>query len=99
MIKANELRIGNWLKVYGEFTEVMDIGTDKCWSCFWSEAINVEYFEPIPLTPEILEKCGFDGHDSMNDFKLQDWHLNHWKDYNSWILLNRNGSDFIQECQ
>jgi hypothetical protein len=92
MIKANELRIGNL--VYE--TSIMDEPTfdDSC--IFQIGVINAvdgivrdkddnisqfEYLYPIPLTPEILEKCGFniDGNGSwihessslVNDFALE----------------------------
>ncbi len=49
-MKANELRIGNW--VYDDEyykIEGWELGADNA----------DEAFDPIPLTPEILEKCGF----------------------------------------
>jgi hypothetical protein len=53
MIAANELRIGNWyVNQWGEYLQVdADLfGSD-----------NLESYPiPIPLTPEILEKCGFE---------------------------------------
>ena len=48
MINANELRIGNWVK---DSLGYLVIGVNA----------KVEFasaYEPIPLTPEILEKCG-----------------------------------------
>ena len=55
MIKANELRIGNW---YNQF--------DNLHQASWvtikdlSEAPESQIWcKPIPLTSEILEKCGF----------------------------------------
>lgn len=70
MIKANELRIGNWVKVKSGFGKVATIededgdyagvvanDDDSVW-----ERISMAYdtdIEPISLTPEILEKCGF----------------------------------------
>jgi len=63
MIHANELRIGNKIKVYTDIVDVTDIGDDGtigttayfdgqmgCCGCTDSMA------DPIPLTPEILEK-------------------------------------------
>jgi hypothetical protein len=47
MIKANELRIGNWVNIGDLSTTINHIMGDD------------DYFDPIPLTPEILEKCGF----------------------------------------
>ncbi len=55
MIKANELRIGNWY-----------INTEEAGSYYKFEEEDAHFIqdfksvaEPIPLTPEILEKCGF----------------------------------------
>lgn len=48
MIKANELRLGNWvLDVYDNKVKVTIIDD------------TVDWAKPIPLTPEILEKSGF----------------------------------------
>lgn len=54
MIKANELRQGNWYrcKIYNGNNDVMMQFT-------WQEHKYVHLFDPIPLTPEILEQCGF----------------------------------------
>ena len=63
MIQANELRIGNWVNfhndnTYFEVTEITKEGlgvrneTMDTW-------IEIDEFSPVPLTPEILEKCGF----------------------------------------
>lgn len=67
MIKANELRIGNKINVYSDTVEVTDVADDGtigttayfdgqmgCCGCTDNMA------QPIPLTPEILEKCGFE---------------------------------------
>jgi hypothetical protein len=54
-MKATELRIGNWVNgefINGEFllSQIFRIdGNDDC-----------SGLEPIPLTPEIMEKCGFE---------------------------------------
>lgn len=55
-MKANELRIGNWvkgitgnpIKLTGADIFVLEQGDDN------------GLCEPIPLTPEVLEKCGFE---------------------------------------
>ena len=66
MIKANELRVGNHLFKYGEVVKIVEIGikhkgdtnyylrseNDNCG--YW-----IDQFNPIPLTEEILLKCGF----------------------------------------
>lgn len=50
MIKANELRIGNWVMLAGTY-----------WQIGFAKEIDVHHFEPIELTPEILEKIKFSG--------------------------------------
>lgn len=76
MIDPHELRIGNWVKV-GTIESIVDylhlgsIGLQ-------GNAIinNFQQVDPIPLTPEILEKCGFEngGYDmifwSIGDFEI-----------------------------
>jgi hypothetical protein len=56
MIKANELRIGNWI----EAVAPMGNYYMKMYSVnFESLENHPDSANPIPLTPEILEKCGF----------------------------------------
>lgn len=68
-MKANEFRVGNWLLYVWEnevglpVKEYMRIEPIDIWRMEDDEFM--ELFEPIPLTPEILEKCGF----SDNDYK------------------------------
>lgn len=81
MIKANELRIGNWVEVYAvvisgswydadgnrhgqdKITEPTinrkQIGVGDL-NVILSSQAGLATYRPIPLTPEILEKCGFD---------------------------------------
>jgi len=53
MITANELRIGNWVAMDKEFNQIR---RDDFEMANYIEST----FEPIPLTPEILEKAGFE---------------------------------------
>lgn len=48
MIQVNELRIGNWAKWGDTFYRIEEVING-----------NYDYLHPIPLTPDILEKCGF----------------------------------------
>ena len=61
---ANELRIGNWVKEEdGRFVYIHDtLGID-----------HHSQFHPIPLTPEILEKAGFE---KDEDFEGRFHHVN-----------------------
>jgi hypothetical protein len=57
MIKANELRIGNWIlpehDLDGKYHIVGVLRENSV-----NETIE-SWYSPIPLTPEILEACGF----------------------------------------
>lgn len=58
-MKAHELRIGNWV-ITGSIPTIVD-GLNK--SAYLDPDGDWYYYEavsPIPLTPEILEKCGFE---------------------------------------
>lgn len=52
MIQANELRIGNYI--------IRANGFPSAVSAYDFEHTNFQETNPIPITPEILEKCGFD---------------------------------------
>lgn len=54
MIKDNELRINNWYSLSG-------MGNSQfCKFSNWTQGLDFEaYGEPLFLTPEILNKCGF----------------------------------------
>lgn len=67
MLNANELRLGNWVSETNSKgkTFYVQINID------FLETLVVEpdVFDPVPLTPEILEKCGFKPHDKFDYFK------------------------------
>lgn len=56
-MKANELMIGDWVICHGEPMQIMEIFSDlvnaECWPYEYDD------LQPIPLTPEILERNGF----------------------------------------
>lgn len=55
MIAAKELRIGNWVIYDNKYHVVEEIVTD-----FRDyKYMPFEDLEPIPISPEILESCGF----------------------------------------
>lgn len=64
MIKIEDLRIGNWVLEYGEPVLVEKLEYDG--------QINNNFdFEPIPLTEEILLKCGFEDLGDLLLIKIQ----------------------------
>lgn len=57
MIDARELRIGNWVscELEGKTHQVQITAND-----FVAYMLKpIDFFKPIPLTPELLEKAGF----------------------------------------
>jgi hypothetical protein len=58
MVRASELRIGNYVNTPKGYQKVNAIGSGKMLSVEYG---SVEYQEltPMPLTPEMLLKCGF----------------------------------------
>jgi hypothetical protein len=65
MENASELRIGNWITYFGNYGRIESIKKDGCVYLVYGKLEQgnfgnvIEAIEPIPLTPEILEKCGF----------------------------------------
>lgn len=93
MIKANELRIGDWVNIpESGINAVIDIiGTKKVCidtdrvdldgnqGCFMCESLN-----PIPLTSEILKQCGF----AEETYHL----LSHPHMKCRWVIQNMSGN-------
>jgi hypothetical protein len=88
MISANELRIGNWLDFNGKMQRVglidLDLDDEGEELVASIEEYDTTYIlrngkiKPIPLTPEILEACGFVNDSillSANDIFSQSWEL------------------------
>jgi len=61
MILSSELRIGNWVTVIGNFEQIEEISKDYFETKSVISMCSDDETEPkpIPLTEEILLKCGF----------------------------------------
>lgn len=68
MIQANELRLNNCYSINGK---IYTLGTSDFMDFLNEAQVNngsINNIDPIPLTPEILEKFGFEKHtDSQGD--------------------------------
>lgn len=67
MIKANEIRVGNWLNDPRQYDPKFFTKTENGY--FKATARDIQFaeeFEPIPLTEEILLKCKFQ---ELNEFE------------------------------
>jgi len=62
MIAANDLRVNNWFYRDGHLWQYTEDNMTTVW-------YNLENLEPIPLTPEILIKCGFIRNDELSNSK------------------------------
>ena len=70
MIKSNELRLGNWVLLDWENT-YRRVNLNTLCYITRSEKLGKKHpFKPIPLTEEILLKCGFVYIESKNVYKL-----------------------------
>lgn len=77
MMKTSELRIGNWVNYIlkeGEWsmtglmaTQVVSIGSHDLVTEMESIPLDMSYFEPIPITPEWLDKFGLEK-DNDNEY-------------------------------
>lgn len=97
MIEANQLRIGNWIMDRGNKQWQIDCwelpNKVAAKAPYIGESLgkpiyghplteDVEYLQPIPLTPEILEKCGFERINHISEGIL---YKNNWLRCNEFI--------------
>ena len=66
-MEAKELRINNWVKHNNEFLQVDGIDDIDVFNKQMGE-VPLHTVQPIPLTEEILLKCGFEKRYFLNDF-------------------------------
>lgn len=84
MIQANELRIGIFV-LYNEdniYCKVLEIDTLGIRVDFMKngeiEWVEYDCFSYIPLTHEILEKCGFEMHKTSQLWRKGNFYLHHY---------------------
>ena len=73
-MKAEELRVGNWVKDikkgYGFIEAIETNWVAACFNCGFGMGVYkilITEIEPIPLTEELLKKCGFQQRPIRND--------------------------------
>lgn len=75
-MKANELMLGDWVHTpKGDFRITAIQDNDVVFTDYADDidgAVDIEYIEPIPITPEILEKNGFTRYGQVYA-NLQQW--------------------------
>jgi hypothetical protein len=109
-MKANELRIGNWVKhpaaVWSHRTEVQGYGyvefqwEEHDWAGIAECTINLEDVKPIPLTEEWLLKFGFEYSDLNGDSGL--WKIPPFQiygKYNQFLYDYRLDVNYVHQLQ
>jgi len=69
-MKNTELRIGNYVEIYGKVEKVVDVMCD-CVNTLNIEGAHYGLVNPIPLTEGWLEKFGFEKHEFDNVYPPQ----------------------------
>lgn len=108
-MKAEELRIGNYVheKYYNRGYKFEPIKLKDILSthivCSLDNAHNFEDIEPIPLTEEILLKCGFEFFDNeriFNNFVIEDFHNgNYYFTAGEGIKLHEKHIEYLHQLQ
>lgn len=101
MIKANDLRVGNWVEeeILGKVkiaevhqqsvrVETINMKTDRSTEIILY-SLGVENIKPIPLRPEILEKCGFKVYPASPTLMQLEYKNDHW------ICKRNNGFAYL----
>jgi hypothetical protein len=72
MINPKELRLGNWVFYYGKAIQLDEEYLEVLFG-----ARNYQDYQPIELTPEILEKAGFEPYKYYSDTMSykRDWFI------------------------
>ena len=88
-MKANELMIGDWVIDGKNIAQITSITCDGIIETTFNKSSNIEVIEPIPLTPEILEKNGFIGDKNVCKSKVRDDSKDElWQCEYAWYLKN-----------
>lgn len=63
-----ELRLGNWVRITDYYNTPINVEARGKYHQFtFSDAKIIQYLEPIPLSEELLLKCGFEKNKTRDD--------------------------------
>lgn len=103
ILKLKDLSIGDWVAYEGKAYRLYAI--EECGTLRGKtedeESVShilkhIDYFDPIPITPEILEKAGYEGYKSLDVmmFACDDTH-NVWENSFGWNIGGLQWGMFI----
>ena len=105
-MKANELIVGDWVLVkeldYNDLTIVTSEYQHQLRLKDFAEAYNAgEYkkYEPIPLTPEILEKNGWEFDELDGDYYNREIHFRVLGGKSPYMIFDGVGISYVHELQ
>lgn len=67
-IESKDLRVGNWVKYKGDADIIVGIFGNYIYFDGSDSDYDIIYIKGIELSPEILEKAGFDVYDTVGGF-------------------------------
>ena len=59
-MEINSLTVGDWVMDGTHIAQIVSVSCDGIIGTTFNESSNIEVVEPVPITPEILEKNGFE---------------------------------------
>ena len=73
-LKITDLSVGDWVSIDGEPRRVSKLNVTGLVQFFNSpNYFGVGVIEPIPITPELLEKNGFNKNGEYNEWNIGTW--------------------------
>jgi len=92
MIQATDLRVGNWVDCRNFNGTGKTIRTQFDWT-LWK---YLHFLDPIELSPEILEKCGFEKYTEVPDDGIGD-ELEIWNNYCIDVFFDVHGALVLKD--
>jgi len=113
MLHSTSLRIGNWVQApLGEYMKVEQLGHPENSDYIFArmadgQGFGQNNFEGIPLSPEILEKCGFKVVNHVHGYSFYTLHssrinkcaLDIYKEKTLWMGYNVSRCDYLHQLQ
>lgn len=83
-IKISDLSVGDWIAYNGKKYRIKEISSPYASVTLWGNNEqrdeSIVLIEPIPLTPEILEKNGFERGEYSEIRVYNEWEIGEWTD-------------------